>query len=225
MTTTPLYHHAHALVLGASGISGWAFVNQLLHDYPRSGTWAKVTGVTKRPMNAEEISYWPRDDEGRLQLLSGVDFADDTEEEVRGKFVAGVVDVEMVTPVYYLVSPPDAKALDTLRKAVVVIDSLAPNLKFIHLQYGTFIYGTCFADGFYMPVPLSESLPPLRKPWIDQLPYSVLSGWMEKFSVGKSWSWCETRPDEIIGLYMMFMTWRHLQADSSPIGFLPRPNS
>ncbi|KAK2794790.1 hypothetical protein FQN52_007560 [Onygenales sp. PD_12] len=157
MTTTPLYHHA--LVLGASGISGWAFVHQILHDYPRSGTWAKVTGVTKRPMNAEEISYWPRDDEGRLQLLSGVDFADDTEEEVRGKFVAGVVDVEMVTPVYYLVSPPHAKALDTLRKAVVVIDSLAPNLKFIHLQYGTFIYGTCFADEFYMPVPLSDAPP------------------------------------------------------------------
>ncbi|KAK2807560.1 hypothetical protein FQN50_005428 [Emmonsiellopsis sp. PD_5] len=152
--TAPLYH---ALVLGASGISGWAFVNQLLHDYPRSGTWAKVTGVTKRPMNAEEISYWPRDDDDqgrRLQLLSGVDFADDTEEEVRGKFVAGDADVEMVTHVYYLVSPPDAKALEALRKAVVVIDSLAPNLKFIHLQYGTFIYGTCFVDDFYMPVPL-----------------------------------------------------------------------
>ncbi|PGH32521.1 hypothetical protein GX50_04695 [[Emmonsia] crescens] len=196
-------NHRHALVLGASGISGWAFINQLLHDYPRSGIWGRVTGITMRPMNEEEVSYWPKDE--RLQLVSGVDFVGDSEEALKGKFSSGIVDVESVTQVYYLVSLPDSKALDSLRKAVTLIDNLAPNLEFIQLQYGTFIYGTCFTDDFYMPVPLSETLPPLRRPWADRLPYFNLSRWMEEFSDGKSWKWCETRPDDIIG-------------------FLPRPN-
>ncbi|OAS99931.1 SirQ protein [Blastomyces dermatitidis ER-3] len=193
----------HALVLGASGISGWAFINQLLHDYPRPGIWDRVTGVTMRPLNEEEVSYWPEDK--RLQLVSGVNFVGDTEEVLKGKLGSRLVGVGSFTHVFYLVSVPDSKALDSLRKAVTVIDDLAPKLEFIHLQYGTFIYGTCFAEDFYMPVPLSEGLPPLRKPWADRLPYFNLSRWMDEFSRGKPWKWCETRPDDIIG-------------------FLPRPN-
>lgn len=53
-----------------------------------------------RPMNEEEVSYWPKDE--RLQLVSGVDFVGDSEEALKGKFSSGIVDVESVTQVYYL---------------------------------------------------------------------------------------------------------------------------
>lgn len=95
---------------------------------------------------------------------------------------------------------PFATCLNSLRKTVTVIESLASNLEFIHLQYGTYIYGVCFTEEFYHTVPLSESLPPLRKPLVDRLHYPVWTKWMNEYSADKSWKWCETRPDEIIGM-------------------------
>lgn len=95
---------------------------------------------------------------------------------------------------------PFAESLGALSRTLEVIESLAPNLKFIHLQYGTFIYGICFPDDFYHPVPLHEDLPPIKKPLGDTLHYQVWTDFMRKFSECKSWKWCETRPDEIIGM-------------------------
>ncbi|KAK2872035.1 hypothetical protein FQN49_002611 [Arthroderma sp. PD_2] len=166
----------HALVLGASGISGWSFINQLLQGYPQPGTWSRITGVTRKPMSEEEFSYWPQSGEDTaFQLVSGFDIHNDTEETLREKFKRDVLDIHTVTQVYYLVQDPPSKdddpepfaaSLNSLRKTVTVIEDLAPNLEFIHLQYGTFIYGT---------------------------------KWMSEYSADKPWSWCETRPDEIIG--------------------------
>lgn len=95
---------------------------------------------------------------------------------------------------------PFAASLKSLQKTVMVIESLAPKLEFIHLQYGTFIYGVCFTDEFYHTAPLSETLPPLRKSLLDKLHYPVWTKWMHEYSVDKSWKWCETRPDEVIGM-------------------------
>ncbi|PGH18951.1 hypothetical protein AJ80_04278 [Polytolypa hystricis UAMH7299] len=163
-------------------------------------------------MNEEEVSYWPQDD--RFHLLSGIDLLHDTEEGIREKFMKGIRDAVSITHVFYLVANPGRQVgvaepyghnITMLRNAVAAIESIASNLEFIHLQYGTFIYGVCFTDDFYMPVPLSESLPPLRPPFRDLIAYPLLSEWMENLSKGKTWKWCETRPDDIIG-------------------FVPRPN-
>jgi hypothetical protein len=94
---------------------------------------------------------------------------------------------------------PHAISLNALRKTVTILDRLAPNLEFFHLQYGTFIYGICFPDDFYFPVPLTESLPPLKEPFGSFLGYAVLRSFMEKYSADKPWKWCETRPGEVIG--------------------------
>jgi len=47
----------HALVFGASGVAGWSVVDQILSNYPREGTFSKVTALVNRPLNFEE-SYW-----------------------------------------------------------------------------------------------------------------------------------------------------------------------
>ncbi|WEW58825.1 hypothetical protein PRK78_004293 [Emydomyces testavorans] len=204
--TTTDQKNFHALVIGASGLSGWAFTNELLHDYPRPGIWSRITGVTRKPMSEEEMSYWPKDD--RFTLASGFDLHNDDKDVLRQKFETKVKEVGSVTHVYYLIhdplpdfdSPnPFAASLGALSKTLSTIESLAPNLRFIHLQYGTFIYGICFPDDIHYQAPLSEDLPPLQKPWCDVLHYQVWTDFMTDFSKGKSWMWCETRPSEIIG--------------------------
>lgn len=228
----------HALVLGASGISGWSFINQLLQGYPRAGTWSRITGVTRKPMSREEVSFWPQSHEDpAFRLVSGFDIHNDQEQTLMAKFQKEVTDIHTVTHLYYLDAwcfiasltgstlagipnvltsfvdlpvqdPPSnydddepfAASLKSLQKTVTVIESLAPNLEFIHLQYGTFIYGVCFTEEFYHTAPLSESLPPLRKPLLDRLHYPVWTKWMHEYSRDKPWKWCETRPDEVIGM-------------------------
>ncbi|EGD90751.1 hypothetical protein H112_02217 [Trichophyton rubrum D6] len=199
----------HALVLGASGISGWSLINQLLQSYPRAGTWSRITGVTRKPMNSEEVSSWPQSREDQaFRLVSGFDIHNDPKQTLMAKFQEEVPDIHTVTHLYYLIQDPPSNynddepfvpSLKSLQKTVTVIESLASNLEFIHLQYGTFIYGVCFTEEFYHTAPLSESLPPLRKSLLDRLHYPVWTKWMHEYSIDKPWKWCETRPDEVIG--------------------------
>src|SRR5215471_18607005 len=69
---------------------------------------------------------------------------------------------------------PLVRNLGMLRKAVTVIDSLSSKPEFIYLQYGNCLYGASFTNDFYMPVSLSESLPLLRKLFLDFVPHPIL---------------------------------------------------
>lgn len=61
---------AHALVLGASGISGWSLLNQA-RIYPSPTTFSRITGTTNRPFTLEQ-AHIPQDP--RVQVASGIDF-------------------------------------------------------------------------------------------------------------------------------------------------------
>lgn len=87
-----------ALVFGASGVSGWSFVNEILNDYPKKGIWDGVVAMTNRPLKQQDSS-WPADD--RLQIVSGVDLLRD-EAEIEDALKKNVKDVDKVTHVYYL---------------------------------------------------------------------------------------------------------------------------
>lgn len=93
---------AHALVFGASGLIGWALVDELLKGYPRDNRFSKVTALVNRPLRIEN-SYWPTPDSSRpdLQLLSGINLASGTVEEFTEMLREQVAGIETVTHVYY----------------------------------------------------------------------------------------------------------------------------
>lgn len=86
----------HALVLGASGISGWSLLNQLL-AYPTAGSWSRITGTTNRPLTLAQARI-PADE--RIKLVSGINLTtkvDQIVQDLREK----VSDVETVTHVFF----------------------------------------------------------------------------------------------------------------------------
>ena len=92
----------HAIVFGASGLIGWATVNQLLSGYPSPGTFSKVTAVMNRPVPASEL-YWPEPspDRPRLQIVSGINLLDVTAARLAEKLKSEVTEVEKTTHVFY----------------------------------------------------------------------------------------------------------------------------
>ncbi len=157
--------YKHALVLGASGVSGWAVVNQLLEGYPDGTThWDRVTAVTNRPLSVA-VSQWP--DKASLQIVSGIDLLAGTLEDLKGVLDDKVADVDKVTHVYYYGMPPcppslffrissvfppssdkpayktnpdfdreKKDAVDMLARAISAVDQLSDRLQFVAFQTG-----------------------------------------------------------------------------------------
>lgn len=88
----------HALVFGASGVSGWAVVNQLLQDYPSPGTWSKVTALTNRPLTFE-TSQWPTTN--KLEIISGLNLLEKAQETFEEQVKSRITDITTVTHVFY----------------------------------------------------------------------------------------------------------------------------
>jgi nucleoside-diphosphate-sugar epimerase len=97
----------HAIVFGASGLIGWALVDQLLQPYPHDGAFSKVTAVTNRPLNLSE-SHWPEADSHRpdLQLVSGIDLRHGDAAVLAGSLKQAVEEIESITHIYYLGMSP-----------------------------------------------------------------------------------------------------------------------
>jgi uncharacterized protein YbjT (DUF2867 family) len=89
--------HNHALVIGASGLIGWALVNELLSTSPSPFT--HVTALVNRPFAIEE-SFWPLEDVSKISLVSGVDLSS-SDEEFERAFKEKVKDVESISHVFY----------------------------------------------------------------------------------------------------------------------------
>lgn len=88
-----------ALVFGASGVSGWAMVNEILNDYPEQGIWGGVVALTNRPLSLEQ-SQWPRD--SRLSIVSGVDILAGSQQDLENTLKARVPEIGSITHMIYL---------------------------------------------------------------------------------------------------------------------------
>jgi hypothetical protein len=88
-----------ALIFGASGVSGWSFVNEILNDYPETGIWNKVYALTNRGLKQED-TLWPKD--SRLDIVSGVDLLQGSQNDLEKELKDKVKGIEKVTHVYYL---------------------------------------------------------------------------------------------------------------------------
>lgn len=84
----------HALVFGASGVSGWGTIVQLT-SYPTRTTFASITGLSNRPLSP---SFFPNDD--RISLYSGVDLSG-TPESVTQALKAKVPNIADITTVFF----------------------------------------------------------------------------------------------------------------------------
>lgn len=91
----------HAIVFGASGLIGWALVDQLLSPY--SDAFSQVTAVTNRPLDVSE-TCWPEPGPNRpdLQLVSGIDLRHGDGSSLAKALKLAMKDIRTVTHVYYL---------------------------------------------------------------------------------------------------------------------------
>ncbi|KAH9238004.1 hypothetical protein K456DRAFT_1747645 [Colletotrichum gloeosporioides 23] len=87
---------AHALILGASGISGWSLVNQA-RTYPTPTTFNRITGTTNRPLSLQQAQL-PEDK--RLSIVSGIDLTKPVE-EVAESLKEKIQDIDSVSHVFF----------------------------------------------------------------------------------------------------------------------------
>ncbi|KAF2138298.1 uncharacterized protein K452DRAFT_91584 [Aplosporella prunicola CBS 121167] len=193
-----------ALVFGASGISGWAFVNEILQDYPRPGVWNKVHALTNRSL-PRHVSLWP--DDPRLNIVSGIDLLSCSHKEIARMMESRIDGIQKVTHVYFLAYKASEDfeeeiedAVVMLQRAIKAVDQLCPALEFVVLQTSAKMYGCHLLENRpRLPLPLSESLPRLGQPFYDALFHHEQLDWLSSYAAFKRWNWCETRPDIIVG--------------------------
>lgn len=94
--STELRTMAHALIFGASGISGWSILNQA-RNYPSSSTFSRITGLTNRPFSLEQAQL-PEDE--RIQIVPGIDLTKSVD-EVAHLLKQKVPNVESVSHVFF----------------------------------------------------------------------------------------------------------------------------
>ena len=93
----------HALVFGATGIQGWAVVNEILNCCPSEDSFDKVTALTNRPIT--ESMLWPASE--KLQVVSGINLLTDDGHEGLVKDIRQRVDgVDAVTHMFFFDWPP-----------------------------------------------------------------------------------------------------------------------
>ncbi|KAJ5104532.1 hypothetical protein NUU61_001879 [Penicillium alfredii] len=198
---------SHAIVYGASGIIGWALVDQLLSPYPHAGAFSKVTAVTNRPLDLSQ-SHWPEINAHRpeLDLISNINLRHGDGATLANSLKQANADIESVTHVYYLVfSAID----DDLEEVAVnrhmfenVIDAhnlISPNLKFVAFPGGTRGYGIYAPGGTFTPPLQEDMVNDLPSDYAKTVVYPVYREILSTASQGKKWTWCEVCPDAIIG--------------------------
>ncbi|ORY06912.1 hypothetical protein BCR34DRAFT_489840 [Clohesyomyces aquaticus] len=234
-----------ALVFGASGVTGWSFVNEILNDYPKKNIWEKVHALTNRPLSQKQ-SLWAND--SRLNIVSGIDLLEGSQEDLEAVMKEKIQGIENVTHVYYLAYKADTDVQKELEAAVamfkrstIAMDHLSKKLEFVVLQTGAKMYGCHLLENHptdYLHVPHKESQPRLKQPYHDLLFYHPQLDWITEYAANKSWSWCDTRPDiiigfvpnqnfyslgTVIGIYMSL--WRAVEGEGSECPFPGTQNS
>ncbi|RDH35148.1 hypothetical protein BDQ94DRAFT_168820 [Aspergillus welwitschiae] len=197
-----------ALVFGASGISGWAVTRSLL-EYPTRSTFSRVIGLTHRPQTRGQLGL---PDDPRLEVYSGINLRGSLD-KVMTQMRETIPQLDQVTHVYYLAysnatayteNVMDIKDINVAMtyNAVHACDSLCKNMTFFVLQTGTNHYGVAVfqhIDKLTFNTPLREDAPRVPSPYGDEIFYYGQVDLIREAAQGKSWRWCEVRPDQIIG--------------------------
>jgi hypothetical protein len=130
-----------ALVLGASGITGWAIVKEAL-TYPTSTTFSRVIGLTSRPLTVKDAGL-PQD--ARLQLYANLDLSKDIAGIIA--YLHAIPNIKHITHVYFAAyihlgwgaSDSISQARENVKfltNAVTAIEAECPNLRFFTFPTG-----------------------------------------------------------------------------------------
>ena len=193
----------HALIFGASGVSGWAIAKECL-SYPTPQSFARVTALANRPLALQD-SLLPTDP--RLHLASGVDLTESVG-TVQSLLQQKVPQIEAVTHVFFTayIETTDYASLVKVNTALVetaikALDQLCGTtaLQHVILQTGGKAYGVEFVNqGVKIPAPLSEKLPRVQD-HADEIFYYHQYDALTEIARGKPWTFSEVRPDVIVG--------------------------
>jgi hypothetical protein len=130
-----------ALVFGASGVTGWSFINEILSDYPAKNVWKRAHALFNRTLSHSQ-TQWPIDP--RLNMVPGVDLLAHSQKSLEKDLASKIPDISEVTHVYYLaykagldVQKEMDEAVAMFSKAVTAVDKLCPKLEVVVLQIGT----------------------------------------------------------------------------------------
>lgn len=196
---------SHAIVFGASGLAGWGVVDQLLENYPSKGTFSKVTAVVNRPLSVAD-SFWPISsppERPKLELVS-VNLAEGSIEQFTELLKGKLEDVENITHAFYFALKPDDNSdmevtinLGMIERAIGALDRLSPKLSFVVVPSGTKGYGIHVPGGVFT-APYKESMVEIPAPY-NNIHYYAFHKFLAELSKGKKWTWCDVRPDAIVG--------------------------
>ncbi|KAK3641828.1 hypothetical protein LTR56_011155 [Elasticomyces elasticus] len=189
-----------ALVFGASGITGYALLKELI-VYPTPTTFSRVIGLTRRPLHGD-VAQLPEDE--RIELYSDLDLTDREKSLFHLQHIPGIEHTTHVFFAAYAGHNTEYQELkrvncEILTNAVGACEIVCPNMQFFTLQTGGKAYGVEFSDKVPYNPPLSESLPRIPEPYASNIFYYNQYDIMTRASAGKPWYFCEIRPDAIVG--------------------------
>ncbi|KAK1520283.1 heterokaryon incompatibility protein [Colletotrichum costaricense] len=150
-------------------------------------------------------SQLPKNDP-RLEIYSGINLREDIE-TIKEQMKIKIPNMQDITHVYYCAYSVDVMEIRNInvtmtRNAVKAVDEICSSLKFLSLQTGTNSYGVAVfqhQDKIEIHPPLKESQPRIPSPYGDEIFYYGQVDAIEELQKGKSWRWCEVRPDAIVG--------------------------
>jgi hypothetical protein len=94
---TKLSRENHALIFGASGITGWAITNLLFSNFPCADAFSKVTALANRPLELED-TLWS---ESEKPQMGTVNLMHEGGEEGIVEELNKLEDVESTSHVYF----------------------------------------------------------------------------------------------------------------------------